>query len=141
MSAARLALPVALLSCLARGEEGKDQPQRQWRYRIEVLYTVHACVDTDEKLERIRALVKKAYPDATFAEVSVVERKVYYGTYRDRLLRMAGEKVPANPQEVARSGYEMVKGQVAREVELRAIYEFLHARAKSTEASGRSSRS
>lgn len=114
---------VALIVCCAYG--GDEKPVR--RYQIEVLYTVHVAFDTDEKLERIRALVVKAFPDAKFAEVNVADRKTYFGTYRDRLLKMAGQ-LPAQGPAIGQ--YEIVKAQVAREVELRSIYQFLHAQAK-----------
>jgi hypothetical protein len=61
------------------------------RFRIELFYTIHGNVDSEEKLERIKTVVTKAYPDAKFPEINVAERKTYYGTYRDRLLEMAGE--------------------------------------------------
>ncbi len=114
---------LAAVACLARGEEGEAR-KPVWRFQIELLYAMHTSVDTDEKLGRIRALVLKAYPDAKFAEVSAADRKAYYGIYRDRLLRVAG--VPA----AADKGYEVLKAQVAREVELRSIFEFLHSEAK-----------
>lgn len=146
MSAARLAVPAALFACLAHGDDEKEPP-KVLRYRIEVLYTMHKSVDTDEKLERIRALVRKAYPEAKFEDVSVEERKIYFGTYRDRLLATVGKSwegvvkaAGADPDpdkrdealraKLADSGYELVKEQVAREVELRAVYAFLHSQAK-----------
>ncbi len=61
------------------------------RYRIELLYTIHANVNSDESLARIDALVRKAYPEAKFKEVNVADRKTYFGTYRDRLLGTAGK--------------------------------------------------
>jgi hypothetical protein len=123
-----------MLACLAHGQDGKEQPKPVRRFQIELLYTMHTSVDADAKLERIRALVVKAYPDAKFAEVGVEDRKVYYGTYRDRLLRMAGETLESvrarATGDVKQYGYVIVKEQVAREVALRSIYQFLHSQAK-----------
>lgn len=123
---------LALIVCCAWGgdEGGGGKPVR--RYQIELLYTIHTSVDTQEKFERIRALVLKAYPGAKFAQVSVADRKTYFGTYRDRLLKMAGQALaqrPALGQE-----WEIVRAQVAREVELRSIYQFLHLQAKDGES-------
>lgn len=70
------------------------------RYRIELLYTIHKNVDTEEKLERIRKVVTAAFPEAKFAEVNVADRKTYYGTYRDRLLEMFGETLASVTQKV-----------------------------------------
>lgn len=61
------------------------------RFRIELLYTIHANVNTEEALARIQGLVLKAYPEAKFKEVNVADRKTYFGTYRDRLLGTAGK--------------------------------------------------
>lgn len=129
---------LALIVCCAYGgdEESKEMPIR--RFQIEVLYTMHAGLDADEKLERVRALVVKAHPDAKFAEVSVADRKTYCAMYRDRLFRMAGAAVPAGPwpedpalrEKLLDQWYETVKAQVGREVQLRSIYEFLHSQAK-----------
>jgi hypothetical protein len=108
---------------------------------------MHTSVDTDAKLERIRALVVKAYPDAKFAEVSAEDRMVYYRTFRDRFHRMAGEpfegimakvRTAEGPgvadavlqEKATEFGYAIVKEQVAREVALRSIYQFLHSQAK-----------
>jgi len=114
---------------------GDDKANVVRRRQIEVLYTMHTSVDTDAKLERIRALVLRAYPEATFAEVSEEDRRIYYGTYRDRLLKMAGASPPAPDDPsyrewIVTKGYEIAKAQVGREVTLRSIYEFLRAQAK-----------
>lgn len=123
-NARRMLLGLALAAGARAGDEAK--PVR--RYQIELLYTVHASVDTDEKLERIRALVLKIYPRAKFDEVSVEDRKNYFGTYRDRLFATVGKA------EVLHKGYELVKDQVRREVELRSIYRFLWLQAKDEES-------
>lgn len=137
---------LAVLAWAAHADEGKEE-QHERRYRIEVLYTIHARLDTDEKLARIRALVVKAYPEAKFAEVSAKDRRIYFLTFCDRLLAMAGTsfaalveqaQAGADPKQldaelrekIYDKGYAMVEAQVGREVELRSIYEFLHAQAK-----------
>jgi hypothetical protein len=138
-----LALGASVLFLASAGTS--DEPAR--RYQIELLYTVHANLNNDEKFERIRALVLKAYPDAVFAEVSVQDRRTYLATYRDRLLGALamswanlGKLAGADPdpktwddatrQRVLQVGYQLAKDQVGREVELRSIYQFLHAQAK-----------
>lgn len=129
MRSERVVWALTAIVCCAHGGEGEEQPKPVRRFQIEVLYTIHARLDTDEKLERIRALVLKAYPDAKFGDVSDADRRVYYGTYRDRLLVMCGR--PAGPAE---DGYEVTKAQVLREVTLRSIYEFLHGQARDDES-------
>lgn len=113
------------LAALVVPSRGEDEVKSMRRYQIEVLYTVHVALDTDDKLERIRALVLKAYPDAKFTEVSAADRKTYFGTYRERLLKMAGQ-----PGTGIMQGFDDVKAQVNREVTLRSIYQFLHSQAK-----------
>lgn len=165
-----------------------DKFRNPKRYRIEILYTIHGNIDTDEKLARIQGLVQKAFPEAKLPEPSIHDRRTYYGTYRDRLLEMAGETLasvtskvqqqqsggtqppepppappppPDKPKEedpkpadpgapdkppeeekkdpkppdplpapppalVAQYGYDIVKAQVAREVAVRVVYEFLY---------------
>ncbi|MFI5403661.1 MAG: hypothetical protein ACHQ1G_12055 [Planctomycetota bacterium] len=142
---------VALIVCCVFGgdEVSKEKPVR--RFQIELLYTIHTSVDTDAKLERIRALVLKIYPRAKFKEVSVEDRRTYFATYRDRLLATVGKSwtdvvkaAGADPDfkkwdEALRArlldnGYQLVKDQVSREVELRSIYEFFWLQAKDEES-------
>jgi hypothetical protein len=125
-------LVALLLSSICGGDA--EEPVR--RFRIELIYTLHTAVDTDAKLDRIRAVVLKAHPNAKFEETSAEDRWAYYGVYRDRLLRMAGASLPA-ADDPARDewfrtkGYEIAKAQVNREVALRSIYQFLlHTQAK-----------
>jgi hypothetical protein len=93
-------------------------------------------VETDAKLDRIRAVVLKAYPNAKFEEMSAEDRRAYYGVYSGRLLRMAGASLPAaddpaRDEWLRTKGYEIAKAQVNREVALLSIYQFLlHAQAK-----------
>jgi len=121
---------LASVLALCGSVHGGDAEEPVRRFRIEVLYTIHAKIDTDEKLERVRRLVLAAYPDAKFEETTVADRKIYYGTFRDRLLAQTG----LNESDVRRKdpayGYDIVKEQVGREVTLRAIYQFLHSQAK-----------
>lgn len=105
------------------------------RFRIEVIYTMHAAVDADQKLDRIRALVLEAYPDARFAEVSPEDRTAYYWFYAKRLSRTAGAtppdlEGPALGEWFRTKGYEIARPQVDREVALRSIHEFLLTQAK-----------
>lgn len=138
MRSERVAWALAAIVCCAHGGEGEEQQEPVRRFQIEVLYTIHARLDTDEKLDRIRALVLKAYPDAKFGEVGIADQKVYFGTFRNRLLRMAGAAVPAGPwpedaalrEKLLDEGFAVVKAQVNREVTLRSIYEFLHEQAR-----------
>jgi hypothetical protein len=142
-------LAVAATVLLVASADAQEKPVR--RYQIELLYTVHAKVDDDAKLERIRALVLKLHPRAKFTEVSVEDRRVYFATYRDRLLATAGKSwadvvkaAGAHPdpetwddairQKAIQVGYEFVKDQVNREVELRSIYHFLRLQAKDGES-------
>jgi len=135
------------LVVLGRSVHGGDAEEPVRRFRIEVLYTIHAKIDTDQKLDRVRRIVLKAYPEARFAEDSSEERRIYFGTYRDRLLGMAGakwddivKKVGADPDpkkwddalrvKLTDCGYAIAKDQVNREVALRAVYYFLHSQAK-----------
>jgi len=73
------------------------------RYKLEVLYTIHAKVDTEEAQARIEELFSKAYPGAgELPEVQVKEQRDYYRLYEDRLLEMAGssrEQVSAEVKE------------------------------------------
>jgi hypothetical protein len=78
------------------------------RFVIEVLYTIHKNVDTDEKLQQMKDLVLKAYPDAKLAEPTIAEGKSYYGIYRDRLLKMAGQTF-----EAVREAYEKEQKKAA----------------------------
>jgi hypothetical protein len=129
------------------------------RFRLELLYTIHAKIDTDETLERIHILVLKAFPGAKIKDPDLGDQKQYYGAYRDRLLQMMGssrekveeevQKAPPgedepkepdgepkpppsapDPQRVLEHGYQIAKHQVAREVGLREIYNFLYSQAK-----------
>ncbi len=125
-------LTLLLVADSIRGDEAR-KPVR--RYRIEVLYTMHTSVDTNEKLALVRKLVRSAYPEARFTEASAEERRVYYEAYGGRLLRMAGVAPPAT-EDAARlkwidtEGYDVVKAQVDREVALRSFYDFLLTQAK-----------
>lgn len=122
---------VLLVGSLHGGDDSNVVRRRQ----IEVLYTMHTSVDTDAKLERIRALVMRAYTNAEFAEASAEDRRMYYAMHRDRLLRVVGASPPAGDDAARHEwlmtrGYELAKAQVDREVTLRSIYQFLHAQAK-----------
>ena len=68
-----------------------DRFRNPRRYKLELLYTIHANV-TEEAFTRIQNLVLKAFPDAKFKVVTVQDRKTYFGTYRDRLLATVGKK-------------------------------------------------
>jgi hypothetical protein len=121
---------LASLLVLCRSVHGGDAEQPVRRYRIEILYTIHARVDSDAKLERLRHLVLAVYPDAKFEEPSIPDCKIYYGTFRDRLLAQTGLNASDLRKKGMAYGYDVVKEQVRREVRLRAIYDFLHAQAK-----------
>ncbi len=81
--------PSVRLDSEGAGSTGRFRHPR--RFRLELLYTIHANLDTEEELARIQNLVLKAYLEAKFKEVNVAERKTYFGTYRDRLLATAGK--------------------------------------------------
>jgi len=71
------------------------------RYRLEILYTIHSKVDTEEARARMEELFKKAYPGAgDLPEVSVKEQRDYYRLYEDRLLGMAGSSREKVSEEV-----------------------------------------
>jgi hypothetical protein len=70
---------------------GGDPGPTVFRYRFEVLYTMHASVDTDAKVARVAALVMKAYPGAKIEEGSAEDRRGYFLICRDRLLRRVGK--------------------------------------------------
>jgi hypothetical protein len=131
------------LSLLGGSACGGDREPTVFRYRFEVLYTMHASVDTDAKLARVAALVMKAYPGAKIEEGSAEERRGYFLICRDRLLRRVGKnwvdlakEAGADPdpkkedeavhERLVDGAYALVKDQVDREVALRAIYRFLY---------------
>jgi len=79
------------------------------RFRLEILYSIHSNVDTDEKLDRIKDVVSKAYPEAKFPEPTVGDRRTYYGTYTNRLLSTAGETLASITKKVQEEGKEEEK--------------------------------
>jgi len=73
------------------------------RFLIELLYTIHSKIDTDEALGRIRDLVLRAFPEAKFEEPNIADRKSYYGNYKNRLLATAGESLESVTKKVRAS--------------------------------------
>jgi hypothetical protein len=135
------------LLVLGPSVHGDDAEQPVRRYRIEILYTIHSKIDTDEKLERVQRLVLATYPGAKLEEEGDEERRIYFAMYRDRLLGMTGttwadvvKKMGADPDpgtwddalraKLLERGYEIAKDQVNREITLRTIYRFLLSQAK-----------
>lgn len=73
------------------------------RFRLEMFYTIHSKLD-DAALQRIEGLVKKAYPEAKFEEVNILDRRTYYGLYKNRLLEAAGSSVAKVEKDVREEG-------------------------------------
>ncbi|MFQ5844506.1 MAG: hypothetical protein ACE5JG_05895 [Planctomycetota bacterium] len=141
------------------------------RWRLELLYTMHKRMLTDERYEAAEALFRKAFPEAPDLERPVREIESYAGTRLGRLLRQLGYdgvddvdvKVPGEEEEKPKGKPEepggkkaeedpdaeaaealrrareeearkLVQPQAVREVKLRAMYQYLNARAAADES-------
>ncbi|MHC4819318.1 MAG: hypothetical protein ACYTF8_14840, partial [Planctomycetota bacterium] len=62
------------------------------KYVIELLYTVHKSVMTDEDVDRVVALFSRTYPklDVRKLDPSIKDMKDFFDIYRDRLLEQEG---------------------------------------------------
>lgn len=62
------------------------------KYVIEVLYTIHKSVMSDEDVDRIVGLFSRTYPklDMRKLDPSIKDMKDFFDIYRDRLLEQAG---------------------------------------------------
>ncbi|MHC5050560.1 MAG: SurA N-terminal domain-containing protein [Planctomycetota bacterium] len=77
------------------------------KYVIEILYTVHRAVRTEEDIDRIVALFSRTYPklDVRKLDPSIKDMKEFFDIYRDRLLEQEGTswaKVRKEYQEEAK---------------------------------------
>jgi hypothetical protein len=115
-----VAFPLLLVPCQGEAER---------RYEIETLYVIHRRV-TSENYQRIEALFAKAHPDFDLAKLRPVDKDMreYYAIYRDRLLKAAAG---TNPELIdPEKGLELVRGQIDRELRVRAIFDHLLAEAR-----------
>ncbi|MHC4137641.1 MAG: hypothetical protein ACYS0K_22065 [Planctomycetota bacterium] len=132
-----------LVLCCVYGDDKKTQPTR---CKIEVLYTIHKNVRTDEDIQRIVDLFRRTWPnvDLSGLEPNVRTMVDYFEIYRDRLLEQEGsswKKVLEEFERPARDAaarafagaFGIVKDQVARELKVRGMYQWLHSKARKHE--------
>jgi hypothetical protein len=62
------------------------------KYVLEILYTIHKNVDSEEAVDRIVGVFSRAYPklDMRKLDPSIKEMKDFFDIYRDRLLEQEG---------------------------------------------------
>ncbi|MHC4135271.1 MAG: SurA N-terminal domain-containing protein [Planctomycetota bacterium] len=62
------------------------------KYVLEVLYTIHKNLGTEEDVDRVVGLFSRAYPklDVRKLDPSIKDMKNFFGIYRDRLLEQEG---------------------------------------------------
>ncbi|MHC4547184.1 MAG: SurA N-terminal domain-containing protein [Planctomycetota bacterium] len=74
------------------GVKNADLFRHPRRYVIELMYTIHGNVRTEEDVQRIVTLFARTYPelDVSKLEANVKDMKDFFGIYRDRLLEQEG---------------------------------------------------
>lgn len=118
------------------------------RYRIEILYTIHRNVHTDEAYRRIENLFHRTWPDldVSLLEQTQAEQRSFYTLYADRLLKeqgiaegIKGVELPppkegvdeaAIEEERQAAGYKIVQPQVDRELRVRGMYQHFQVLAR-----------